>query len=107
MGEEADRATRDSGAPTAGDPAVVSVTTVPEAPDDSARIRRYLVTMAIRTTCFILMVVVDGPLRWVFLAGAAFLPYVAVVLANARSPRVQGQVGPVLPRADDIRRLGS
>ena len=88
-------------------PAVVSVTTAPEAPDDSARIRRYLITMAIRTSCFILMIVFDGWLRWAFLAGAAFLPYFAVVLANARAPRITGQVGPVLPRADDTRHLRS
>ena len=64
-----------------------------------------LITMAIRTACFVLMVVVDGWLRWVFLAGAAFLPYVAVVLANARAPRTPGTVTPVVPRADDVRYL--
>ena len=87
---------------------VVSVTTAPERTLDSgARIRRYLITMVIRTTCFILMVVFDGWLRWAFLAGAAFLPYVAVVLANSRAPRVgdAGMVTPVVPRADDIRHL--
>lgn len=86
---------------------VVSVTTATSSGDaeQSARIKRYLITMAIRTACFVLMVVVDGWLRWVFLAGAAFLPYVAVVLANARTPRTPGTVTPVVPRADDVRYL--
>jgi hypothetical protein len=86
---------------------VVSVTTATSSGDaeQSARIKRYLITMAIRTACFVLMVVVDGWLRWVFLAGAAFLPYVAVVLANARAPRTPGTVTPVVPRADDVRYL--
>lgn len=41
--------------------------------------------MGIRTTCFILMAVVTpyGWYTWVFAAGAIFLPYVAVVYANA------------------------
>jgi len=48
---------------------------------------RYLVSMLIRTLCFILVFVVHGPLRWVFVAGAVFLPYVAVIYANARGDR--------------------
>ncbi|MDQ4006565.1 MAG: DUF3099 domain-containing protein [Actinomycetota bacterium] len=52
----------------------------------SERIRsrqtRYLVSMGIRTVCFVLAVVADGPLRWAFLAGAVVLPYVAVIVAN-------------------------
>ena len=53
----------------------------------SERIRsrqtRYLVSMGIRTVCFVLAVVTDGPLRWAFIAGAVVLPYVAVIVANA------------------------
>ncbi|MBK8469345.1 MAG: DUF3099 domain-containing protein [Actinomycetales bacterium] len=65
------------------------VTTAPMsvAQDTDMRLRRYLVTMAVRTTCFLLAVVVEGWLRWVFIAGAAILPYIAVVLANAVGPR--------------------
>ena len=87
---------------------VVSVTSVPapESEEQEERIKRYLITMLIRTTCFVLLVVIDSWVRWLFLAGAAFLPYVAVVLANSRSPRVQGQVTGVLPRADDTKHLG-
>lgn len=43
---------------------------------------RYLISMAIRTACFIAAVVASGPLRWVFIAAAIFLPYIAVVFAN-------------------------
>ncbi len=39
---------------------------------------------AIRTACFIGAVLIgDGWLRWVLVAGAVFLPYIAVVMANA------------------------
>jgi hypothetical protein len=39
--------------------------------------------MSIRTLCFVLAVVVHGPLRWVFVSAALVLPYIAVVMANA------------------------
>lgn len=48
---------------------------------------RYLVSMGIRTVCFVLAIVTSGPLRWIFVAAALFLPYVAVVLANATDRR--------------------
>jgi hypothetical protein len=51
--------------------------------EQRARTRRYLISMGIRTACFIAAVVASGWLRWVFLAGALFLPYMAVVMANA------------------------
>ncbi len=46
------------------------------------RQRRYLLSMLARTICFVLAVVASGWLRWVFVAGAVFLPYIAVVFAN-------------------------
>jgi hypothetical protein len=53
----------------------------------SERIRgrqtRYLVSMGVRTACFVLAVVTDGWLRWAFIVGAVVLPYIAVVVANA------------------------
>ncbi|MCE1178681.1 MAG: DUF3099 domain-containing protein [Micrococcales bacterium] len=85
---------------------VQSVTSLPEPPrvDRENRIRRYLVTMAIRTTCFLLAVVVTGPARWAFVAGAVVLPYIAVVLANAARPHLVGdELPPITP--DDIRHL--
>lgn len=68
---------------------MVSITTAPRAHSDDLdrRINRYLFSMLIRTVCVVLVVVVDSPVRWVFAAGAVFLPYVAVVLANARGER--------------------
>ncbi|MHB1740579.1 MAG: DUF3099 domain-containing protein [Actinomycetes bacterium] len=48
-----------------------------------SRTRRYLVSMGIRTACFVLLVVTPSPWRWAFLAGAVVLPYLAVVVANA------------------------
>jgi Protein of unknown function (DUF3099) len=44
---------------------------------------RYLISMGIRTLCFVLAVVTDGALRWAFIVGAVVLPYVAVIAANA------------------------
>jgi hypothetical protein len=58
--------------------------------DVGRRTHRYLVSMAIRTVCVVAAVLVDGPLRWVFLVGAVFLPYIAVVLANAGRERARG-----------------
>lgn len=67
------------------------VTITSARPALSADIRRreirYLVSMGIRTLCFVLAIVTDGPLRWVLVAGAVFLPYIAVVLANATDRR--------------------
>lgn len=47
------------------------------------RQRRYLVSMTIRTVCVLLAIVVPGWPRWVLIAGAIVLPYLAVVIANA------------------------
>ncbi|MCI0687736.1 MAG: DUF3099 domain-containing protein [Sporichthyaceae bacterium] len=51
--------------------------------DVAHRQTRYVISMGIRTVCFVLAVIVPGPLRWVFLAGAFLLPYLSVVYANA------------------------
>jgi hypothetical protein len=73
---------------------VHTVTTAPMslAEDSDMRMRRYLITMGIRTACFLLAVVTEGWLRWTFVAGAAILPYIAVVLANAVGPRWGAQI---------------
>ena len=65
---------------------VVRITTAgtSRADDIARRQRRYVVSMAIRTVCFISAVLVGpGWLRWVLVVGALVLPYVAVVMANA------------------------
>ncbi len=51
--------------------------------DQAARQRRYFISMMIRTACFILTVLLPSPYRWVALAGALTLPYIAVIAANA------------------------
>ncbi len=55
--------------------------------DQAARTRRYLVSMGIRTVCFLGAVLASGWLRWALVAAAVTLPYVAVVVANAGRER--------------------
>lgn len=57
----------------------------------AARQRRYVVSMAIRTACFIAAIAVGpGVLRWVLVAAAVLLPYFAVVMANAVQTKDEG-----------------
>ncbi|PVG83841.1 DUF3099 domain-containing protein [Nocardioides gansuensis] len=61
------------------------------ADDIAARQKRYIISMAIRTACFIGAVAVGpGWLRWVLVAAALLLPYVAVVLANPETHKEDG-----------------
>lgn len=73
-------------------------------------------SMGLRTLCFIGAVFTDGWIRWVLVAGAVILPYLAVVVANGgREPTkdqddqlsvyVQPQYQPALPagRQPDVR----
>ena len=71
----------------------------------SQRIRRYTVTMAFRTVCFLVAVIfAHGWLQWVLFAGALFLPYMAVLLANQAN--VKGIKKPVRRGApDDAKQL--
>lgn len=58
------------------------------ADDLAGRQRRYLWSMLLRTLCVVGAVVVPaGWARWLMIAGAVFLPYVAVVMANAVSQK--------------------
>ena len=62
----------------------ITSATRPRSQDIAARQRRYLFSMSIRTICFILAIIFrETPATWFFVAGAIFLPYVAVVIANA------------------------
>ena len=47
-----------------------------------SRVRRYAITMAFRTACFVGLFFVHGWLRWALFGAAVFLPYVAVLFAN-------------------------
>jgi Flp pilus assembly protein TadB len=73
----------------------VRITTAPtsRADDLAGRQRRYLLSMALRVVCFVGAVAVGpGWLRWVLVVGAVFLPWIAVVAANAAGGR-GGEVG--------------
>ncbi len=66
--------------------------------EQTGRTRRYLISMGIRTVCVLAAVVVPGWPRWLLIAGAVVLPYLAVVMANAgRENDEPGQVGVVPP----------
>jgi Flp pilus assembly protein TadB len=66
------------------------------AADISSRQKRYVITMGVRTLCFVAVAVLaithfgPGWLPWIFIVGALFLPYVAVVMANAASTKSDG-----------------
>ncbi len=64
---------------------VYSITTAATSHSDdiSGREKRYAVSMAIRTLCFVGAIIADGWLRWVLVAAALLLPYTSVILANA------------------------
>lgn len=55
--------------------------------DVNSRTRRYLVSMGVRTVCFVLAVLTDGYLRWALIALAVVLPYLSVVFANGGRER--------------------
>jgi hypothetical protein len=64
--------------------------------DIASRQKRYVITMGVRTLCFVavaaLAITHIGPawLPWIFVVGAVVLPYVAVVMANAASTKSDG-----------------
>ena len=66
-----------------------SITTVSESPDEERRSRmlKYTLAMTIRVVCIVVAIFVEGWLMWLAFAGAIFLPYFAVVLANAQGPK--------------------
>lgn len=68
-------------------PEIHNISDAREAHSDEMRQRmiKYSVSMGIRMVCLILVFVVDGWLQWVMIAGAVFLPYFAVIIANGGS----------------------
>ena len=76
-----------------------SATSLDESPqdDETARMKRYVIMMAVRTACVVLAFAVQ-PWGWhtvAFGVGAVFLPYIAVVLANqARTATTTSAVNP-------------
>jgi hypothetical protein len=71
-----------------------SVTTLVDYPgaDRRRRMIRYSVAMGIRMVCIVMMLFVQGWLLIVCALGAIFLPYFAVILANAATAPRQGIV---------------
>lgn len=64
-----------------------SITTVGQSPELERRGRmlKYTVAMTVRVICIVAAIFVDGWLMWLCFAGAIFLPYFAVIIANAQS----------------------
>ena len=71
----------------------------PASVEHDSRVKRYALTMGFRTLCFVAMVFVDGPMRWILFAGAVVLPYVAVIVANQANQRSQPK-RPAAPPTD-------
>ena len=91
--------------PGRGKPRVYQITSARRGVRDDvdSRTRRYLLSMGVRTVCFVLAVVTDGWLRWVLIAAAVMLPYLAVVFANGGRERVENLPGSEL---SDRRAIG-
>ena len=76
----------------------ITSATRPRSQDIAARQRRYLFSMSIRTICFVLAIIFrETPATWFFVAGAIFLPYVAVVIANAGASPDPGGMEAYIP----------
>ena len=71
---------------TSDDPEVHSITTAApgHSEDMHKRMVRYATAMGIRMVCIVLIFVVDGWFKLIAAIGAVFLPWVAVVIANAQ-----------------------
>jgi Protein of unknown function (DUF3099) len=70
--------------------------------DQGQRMRRYLLSMGIRTVCFLLAVVALAVLHWtvvgwILVTAALVLPYIAVVAANATRSQGISILPPVTP----------
>jgi Flp pilus assembly protein TadB len=77
-------------------PVRITTASAGAAADIASRQKRYVITMGVRTLCFVAVAVLamthfgPGWLPWIFVVGAVFLPYVAVVMANAASTKSDG-----------------
>jgi hypothetical protein len=62
-----------------------SATSLESSPEEErkSRLVKYTIAMSVRVLCLILGVFLEGWAMWVAFAGAIFLPYFAVVVANA------------------------
>ena len=84
-----------------------SITTLPPSPEAERRSRmiKYTIAMSIRVACIFAMLFAQGWWLVVCAAGAIFLPYVAVVLANVSGPTRSTEVlrpGGLVPRTPAV-----
>lgn len=95
-------AAAEHGTPRASGDPVYRITGVGRglAEDQATRTRRYLISMGIRTVCFVTAVVASGWLRWILIAAAVLLPYLSVVFANAGRERTGSAPTEVFLRPD-------
>ncbi|NKX53888.1 DUF3099 domain-containing protein [Arthrobacter mobilis] len=63
---------------------VLNITDAQESHTDEMhrRMVKYTVAMSIRLACLLLFFFIPGWQRWLFVAGAVFLPWIAVIIAN-------------------------
>ena len=74
-----------------------SATTLPASPEHERHVRmvKYSVAMGVRMLCIVMLLFVQGWWLILFAAGAIFLPYFAVVIANvAAAPKHSNIVRP-------------
>jgi hypothetical protein len=66
---------------------VLNITDAQESHTDEMhrRMVKYTIAMSIRLACLLLFFFIPGWQRWLFVAGAVFLPWIAVVIANGGS----------------------
>jgi hypothetical protein len=71
-----------------------SITSLPPSPEEERRARmiKYTIMMGIRVACIFALLFAQGWWILVFAAGAVFLPYFAVVVANVTTNRTPPQV---------------
>jgi hypothetical protein len=92
------------------EPDAVRITTAAESrqAEIAGRQLRYVLSMTVRTLCFLGAIVASvagiGWLWPILIAAALVLPYVAVVMANARHTR--GDAFELVDRGTDVPRLG-
>ena len=73
------------------EPIRITTASSSKAQDIASRQKKYLLSMSLRSACFIGAVIAGpGLLCWFLIAGALVLPYVAVVLANVSTSRTDG-----------------
>jgi hypothetical protein len=90
--QQTDRATapRSGGGVAYGSFAVITDARSAASEELATRQRRYAITMAFRTACFLAMIFVPGVFRWILFGCAVFLPYIAVIFANQSHQRDRG-----------------